>query len=92
MSNIIEENHDEMYNFLKSQEDVTTHNINIEILMKDKDVLGLTPDIGELDSRTAVVTLLHVLVSHAREVTEIDEFIKSIVSLWGGYDEMEVEQ
>ena len=81
--------HEDMYKMLKSQPDIEIKNITIEALFKDDDLLAVTPQFDDISNLEAVNILLNVLVADARQSTDIDEFIKTVISIWGTYDEAE---
>ena len=53
------------------------------------DLLAVTPQFDDISNLEAVSILLNVLVADARQSTEIENFIKTIISMWGTYDEAE---
>jgi len=77
------------YEMLKSQSDTEIKTITIEALYKGDDLLAVTPQFDNISNIEAVSILLNVLVTDARQSTEIEDFIKTIVSMWGAYDEAE---
>ncbi|TRW58833.1 hypothetical protein FNJ57_10535 [Lactococcus lactis] len=77
------------YQMLKAQPDIEIKNITIEALFKDDDLLAVTPQFDEISDLEAVSILLNVLIADARDCTDIDSFIKTIISMWGTYDEAE---
>jgi hypothetical protein len=81
--------HEDMYKMLKVQPDIEIKNITIEALFKDDDLLAVTPQFDDISNLEAVNILLNVLVADARGCTDIDSFIKTIISMWGTYDEAE---
>jgi len=81
--------HEEMYKMLKAQPDIEIKNLTIETLYKGDDLLAVTPQFDEVSDLEAVSILLNVLIADARGCTDIDSFIKTIVSMWGTYDEAE---
>lgn len=81
--------HEDMYKMLKAQPDIEIKNITIEALFKDDDLLAVTPQFDDISNLEAVNILLNVLVADARQSTDIDEFIKTVISIWGKYDEAE---
>ena len=81
--------HEDMYKMLKAQPDIEIKNITIEALFKDDDLLAVTPQFDEISDLEAVSILLNVLIADARDCTDIDSFIKTIISMWGTYDEAE---
>ncbi|MDM7499943.1 hypothetical protein [Lactococcus lactis] len=81
--------HEDMYKMLKAQPDIEIKNITIEALFKDDDLLAVTPQFDDISNLEAVNILLNVLVADARQSTDIDEFIKTVISIWGTYDEAE---
>lgn len=81
--------HEEMYKMLKAQPDIEIKNLTIETLYKGNDLLAVTPQFDDISNLEAVNILLNVLVADARESTDIDNFIKTIISIWGTYDEAE---
>ncbi|WP_139008541.1 hypothetical protein [Lactococcus lactis] len=81
--------HEDMYKMLKVQPDIEIKNITIEALFKDDDLLAVTPQFDDISNLEAVNILLNVLVADARQSTDIDSFIKTIISMWGTYDEAE---
>ncbi|MDQ7159585.1 hypothetical protein RCG63_06295 [Lactococcus lactis] len=81
--------HEDMYKMLKAQPDIEIKNITIEALFKDDDLLAVTPQFDDISNLEAVNILLNVLVADAKQNTDIDNFIKTIISMWGTYDEAE---
>ncbi|WP_277812546.1 hypothetical protein [Lactococcus lactis] len=81
--------HEDMYKMLKAQPDIEIKNITIEALFKDDDLLAVTPQFADISNLEAVNILLNVLVADAKQNTDIDNFIKTIISIWGTYDEAE---
>ncbi|MBU5243610.1 hypothetical protein KQH98_09980 [Lactococcus lactis] len=81
--------HEDMYKMLKAQPDIEIKTITIEALFKDDDLLAVTPQFDDISNLEAVNILLNVLVADARQSTDIDEFIKTVISIWGTYDEAE---
>lgn len=81
--------HEDMYKMLKAQPDIEIKNITIEALFKDDDLIAVTPQFDNISNLEAVSILLNVLVADARQSTEIEDFIKTIISMWGTYDEAE---
>ncbi|MBG1279866.1 hypothetical protein [Lactococcus lactis] len=81
--------HEDMYKMLKAQPDIEIKNITIEALFKDDDLLAVTPQFDDISNLEAVSILLNVLIADARQSTDIDSFIKTIISMWGTYDEAE---
>ena len=77
------------YEMLKAQSDTEIKTITIEALYKGDDLLAVTPQFDEISNLEAVSILLNVLVADARQSTEIEDFIKTILSMWGTYDEAE---
>ena len=77
------------YEMMKAQPDIEIKNITIEALFKDDDLLAVTPQFDDISNLEAVSILLNVLVDDARQSTDIDSFIKTIISIWGTYDEAE---
>lgn len=77
------------YQMLKAQSDIEIKNLTIETLYKGDDLLAVTPQFDEVSDLEAVSILLNVLIADARGCTDIDSFIKTIVSMWGTYDEAE---
>ena len=77
------------YQMLKAQPDIEIKNLTIETLYKGDDLLAVTPQFDEVSDLEAVSILLNVLIANARGCTDIDSFIKTIVSMWGTYDEAE---
>lgn len=49
----------------------------------------LIQQFDEVSDLEAVSILLNVLIADARGCTDIDSFIKTIISMWGTYDEAE---
>lgn len=74
---------------LKAQSDTEIKTITIEALYKGDDLLAVTPQFDNISNIEAVSILLNVLVADARQSTEIEDFIKTIISMWGTYDEAE---
>ena len=81
--------HEDMYKMLKAQPDIEIKNITIEALFKDDDLLAVTPQFDDISNLEVVNILLNVLIADARQSTDIDEFIKTLISIWGTYDEAE---
>ncbi|MCT1183572.1 hypothetical protein EFL99_10045 [Lactococcus lactis] len=77
------------YEMMKAQPDIEIKNITIEALFKDDDLLAVTPQFDDISNLEAVSILLNVLVDDARQSTDIESFIKTIISIWGTYDEAE---
>ncbi|WP_270249629.1 hypothetical protein [Lactococcus lactis] len=77
------------YEMLKAQPDIEIKNLTIETLYKGDDLLAVTPQFDEVSDLEAVSILLNVLIADARSCTDIDSFIKTIISMWGTYDEAE---
>ena len=77
------------YEMLKAQPDIQIKNLTIETLYKGNDLLAVTPQFDDLSNLEAVSVLLNVLVADARQSTDIEDFIKTIISMWGTYDETE---
>ncbi|WP_312682154.1 hypothetical protein [Lactococcus taiwanensis] len=77
------------YQILKAQPDIEIKNLTIETLYKGDDLLAVTPQFDEISDLEAVSILLNVLIADARDCTDIDSFIKTIISMWGTYDEAE---
>ncbi|MDG4968399.1 hypothetical protein [Lactococcus lactis] len=77
------------YQMLKAQPDIEIKNLTIETLYKGDDLLAVTPQFDEISNLEAVSILLNVLIADARGCTDIDSFIKTIISMWGTYDEAE---
>ncbi|MBK5076370.1 hypothetical protein IL308_06140 [Lactococcus lactis] len=77
------------YEMLKAQSDTEIKTITIETLYKGDDLLAATPQFDDISSLEAVSILLNVLIADARQCTDIEDFIKTIISIWGTYDEAE---
>ena len=77
------------YEMMKAQPDIEIKNITIEALFKDDDLLAVTPQFDDISNLEAVSILLNVLVADARQSTDIESFINTIISIWGTYDEAE---
>ena len=77
------------YEMLKAQSDTEIKTITIEALYKGDDILAVTPQFDDISNLEAVSILLNVLVADARQSTDIESFIKTIISMWGTYDETE---
>ncbi|MGL5895854.1 MAG: hypothetical protein ACRCZN_02565 [Lactococcus lactis] len=77
------------YEMLKAQSDTEIKAITIEALYKGDDLLAVTPQFDDISSLEAVIILLNVLIADARQCTDIEDFIKTIISMWGTYDETE---
>jgi len=77
------------YQMLKAQSDTEIKTITIEALYKGDDLLAVTPQFDDISNLEAVSILLNVLVADARQSTDIESFIKTIISIWGKYDEAE---
>lgn len=78
------------YEMLKAQPDTEIKTITIETLYKGDDLLAVTPQLDDISNLAAVSILLNVLVAGARKSTDIESFIKTVISMWGTYDETEV--
>lgn len=74
---------------LKENGEVDVKTITIEALYNGDDLLAVTPQFDDISSLEAVSILLNVLVADARQSTDIEDFIKTIISIWGTYDETE---
>lgn len=74
---------------LKDSGEIDVKTITIEALYKGKNLLAVTPQFEDISSLEAVNILLNVLVADARQSTDIDDFIKTVISIWGTYDETE---
>jgi hypothetical protein len=74
---------------LKDSGEVDVKTITIEALYKGDDLLAVTPQFDDISSLEAVSILLNVLIADARQCTDIEDFIKTIISTWGTYDEAE---
>ena len=77
------------YEMLKAQPDTEIKTLSIEALYNGNDLLAVTPQFEDISSLEAVSILLNVLIADAQQCTNIEEFIKTIVSMWGTYDETE---
>ncbi|MBK5075718.1 hypothetical protein IL308_02685 [Lactococcus lactis] len=77
------------YEMLKAQSDTEIKTITIESLYKGDDLLAVTPQFDDISSLEAISILLNVLIADARQSTDIEDFIKTIISIWGTYDEEE---
>ena len=77
------------YQMLKAQPDIEIKNLTIETLYKGDDLMAVTPQFDEISNLEAVSILLNVLIADARGCTDIGSFIKTIISMWGTYDEAE---
>lgn len=77
------------YEMLKAQSDTEIKTITIEALYNGDDLLAVTPQFDDISSLEAVSILLNVLIADARQCTDIEDFIKTIISMWGTYDETE---
>lgn len=77
------------YEMLKAQSDTEIKTITIEALYNGDDLLAVTPQFDDISNLEAVSILLNVLVADARQSTDIESFIKTIISMWGTYDETE---
>ena len=77
------------YEMMKAQPDIEIKNITIEALYKGEDLLAVTPQFDDISNLEAVSILLNVLIADARQSTDIESFIKTIISMWGTYDEAE---
>ena len=77
------------YQMLKAQPDIEIKNITIEALFKDDDLLAVTPQFDDISNLETVNILLNILIADARQSTDIDDFIKTVISMWGTYDEAE---
>ncbi|MDU6580074.1 MAG: hypothetical protein E6502_00595 [Lactococcus lactis] len=80
---------EDMYKMLKAQPDIEIKNITIEALFKDDDLLAVTPQFDDISNLEAVNILLNVLIADVRQSADIENFIKTIISIWGTYDEAE---
>ena len=74
---------------LKAQPDIEIKNLTIETLYKGDDLLAVTPQFDDISNLEAVNILLNVLVADAKQNTDIENFIKTIISIWRTYDEAE---
>ncbi|MDG4983968.1 hypothetical protein OGZ51_07405 [Lactococcus lactis] len=74
---------------LKDSGEIDTKTITIEALYNGDDLLAVTPQFDDISSLEAVSILLNVLIADARQCTDIEDFIKTIISMWGTYDETE---
>ncbi len=81
--------HEDMYKILKAQPDIEIKNITIEALFKDDDLLAVTPQFDDISNLETVNILLNVLIADVRQSADIESFIKTIISIWGTYDEAE---
>ncbi|MGO3571780.1 MAG: hypothetical protein ACTJE3_04270 [Lactococcus cremoris] len=81
--------HEDMYKMLKAQPDIEIKNLTIETLYKGDDLLAVTPQFDDISNLEAVNILLNVLVADAKQNTDIENFIKTIISIWRTYDEAE---
>ncbi|WP_442774080.1 hypothetical protein [Lactococcus hircilactis] len=79
----------ELIQDLKDSGEIKAKIITVEALYKDDDLLAITPDFDDIPSLEVGSILLNMLVADARQYTDIDSFIKTIVSTWGTYDEAE---
>ncbi|RJK90240.1 hypothetical protein [Lactococcus lactis] len=77
------------YEMMKAQPDIEIKNITIETLYKGEDLLAVTPQFDDISNLETVNILLNILIADARQSTDIDEFIKTVISIWGTYDEAE---
>lgn len=78
------------YQMLKAQPDTEIKTITIETLYKGEDLLAVTPQFDDISNFEAVNILFNVLIADARQGgTNIEDFIKTIISMWGTYDEAE---
>lgn len=77
------------YEMLKAQPETEIKTISIETLYKGNDLLAVTPQFEDTSNLEAISILLNVLVANARQCTNVEDFIKTIISMWGTYDEME---
>ena len=77
------------YEMMKAQPDTEIKAITIEALYKGEDLLAVTPQFDDISNLEAVSILLNVLIADARQSTDIDSFIKTVISIWGTYDEAE---
>ncbi|WFB95679.1 hypothetical protein PDI73_09980 [Lactococcus lactis] len=77
------------YEMLKAQPDTEIKTITIEALYKDDYLLAVTPQFDDISNLAAVSILLNVLVADARKSTDVESFIKTVISMWGTYDETE---
>ncbi|MCO0817118.1 hypothetical protein [Lactococcus lactis] len=81
--------HEDMYKMMKAQPDIEIKNITIEALFKDDDLLAVTPQFDDISNLETVNILLNVLIADVRQSADIESFIKTIISIWGTYDEAE---
>lgn len=79
----------EAYEMLKAQPDTEIKTLSIEALYKGNDLLAVTPQFEDISTLEAVSILLNVLIADARQSTDLEDFIKTIISMWGTYDEAE---
>ena len=77
------------YEMMKAQPDIEIKNITIEALFKDDDLLAVTPQFDDISNLEAVNILLNVLIADVRQSADIENFIKTVISMWGTYDEVE---
>ncbi|MCT1227644.1 hypothetical protein EFM07_09525 [Lactococcus lactis] len=77
------------YEMMQAQPDIEIKNITIEALFKDDDLLAVTPQFDDISNLEAVSILLNVLIADVRQSTGIESFIKTVISMWGTYDEAE---
>lgn len=77
------------YEMMKAQPDTEIKAITIAALYKGEDLLAVTPQFDEISNLEAVSILLNVLIADARQSTDTESFIKTIISMWGTYDEAE---
>ena len=77
------------YEMLKAQPDTEIKTLSIEALYKGNDLLAVTPQFEDISNLEAISILLNVLVADARQCTNIEDFIKTIISMWATYDEVE---
>ena len=77
------------YEMMKAQPDTEIKAITIEALYKGEDLLAVTPQFDDISNLETVNILLNILIADARQSTDIDEFIKTVISIWGTYDEAE---
>ncbi|MCW2280953.1 hypothetical protein [Lactococcus lactis] len=80
---------DKAFQEMKDSEEIDVKTITIEALHKDGDLLAVAPQFDDFSNFEVSRILLNILVANARQCTDVENFIKTIISIWGTYDEAE---
>ena len=80
---------DKAFQEMKDSEEIDVKTITIEALYKDGDLLVVAPQFDDFSNFEVSRILLNILVANARQCTDVENFIKTIISTWGTYDEAE---